>query len=133
MLVLTCIPDCDNDLQNGATTTTGCDMLCNGDNTQTCGGGYKLSVYRSSKTGPAPLQTYNNWGYQGCYTDTIAARTLPVGMAYAGSLTPQKCIDACASQNYNYAGLEYSVTAVMELPTTAPSQRPTVAIWFGSH
>ncbi|KAG8816836.1 hypothetical protein FRC18_000802 [Serendipita sp. 400] len=128
-------------------------MLCNGDNTQTCGGGYKLSVYRSSKTGPAPLQTYNNWGYQGCYTDTIAARTLPVGMAYAGSLTPQKCIDACASQNYNYAGLEYSVvcissnshyrlthtidrrnaTAVMELPMTAPSQRPTVAIWFGSH
>ncbi|KAG8818809.1 hypothetical protein FRC19_010302 [Serendipita sp. 401] len=113
---------CDNDLQNGATTTTGCDMLCNGDNTQTCGGGYKLSVYRSSKTGPAPLQTYNNWGYQGCYTaappsasawtsvgcytDAIGTRTLSVPMGIAG-MTPEKCQAACQAANYVFAGVEY--------------------------
>ncbi|KAG8809030.1 hypothetical protein FRC19_005484 [Serendipita sp. 401] len=86
-------------------------MMCAGDNTQTCGGGYRLNVYKTSKTqtGPSALASYNNWGYQGCYTDAPGARSLPVAMAYAGQLTPQKCIDACQGQGYTYAGLEYSV------------------------
>ncbi|KIM29565.1 hypothetical protein M408DRAFT_22898, partial [Serendipita vermifera MAFF 305830] len=104
---------CGNSLENGATVaTSGCDMMCNGDTTQSCGGGFRISVYKSSATAPpAPsaLASYNGWGYQGCLVDSTANRALGVGMGYTGSLTPQKCLDACHGQGYLYAGMEYSV------------------------
>ncbi|CCA72580.1 related to glyoxal oxidase precursor [Serendipita indica DSM 11827] len=101
---------CDNSIQNGgAAAADGCNMMCAGDATQTCGGGYRLSVYKSSKSLPAPLPSYNTWGYQGCYTDNTAARSLTVPMAVTGGMTPQKCLDACRGAGYTYAGMEYSV------------------------
>lgn len=44
----------------------------------------------------------------GFYSDGAAARTLLVGMGYTAPLTPEKCLDACHAQGYQYAGLEYS-------------------------
>ncbi|CAG7847892.1 WSC domain-containing protein ARB_07867 {ECO:0000305} Flags: Precursor [Serendipita indica DSM 11827] len=101
---------CDNTFQNGATTAAAsdCNMICSGDGTEVCGGGYRLSTYASSKGPPGPLLSYNDYGYQGCYTDSAAMRSLPVPMGYAGSLTPEKCIDACSSEGYVFAGLEYA-------------------------
>ncbi|CCA72850.1 hypothetical protein PIIN_06786 [Serendipita indica DSM 11827] len=99
---------CDNTLQNGATTTTDCNLLCSGDSSEVCGGGYKLSTYKSSNAVATPLSSYNGYVYKGCYTDSIESRSVPVGMGFTGSLTPQKCIDACAAQGYSYAGLEYA-------------------------
>lgn len=82
-----------------------------GDTTQVCGGGFRISVYKSSATpppAPSALATYNGWGYQGCLVDAAASRSLGVGMGYTGALTPQKCLDACHGQGYQYAGMEYS-------------------------
>ena len=52
-----------------------------------------------------------HWEYQGCFTDSVAARTLGhVGITDGGpsNMTPENCMNACFSQGYVYAGVEYS-------------------------
>ncbi len=98
-----------------------CNMKCSGDQTETCGGPNALLVFSSGAAPPAPagptvLQTYGVWQSLGCYTDTVAARTLLTGMAVqGGSVTPQRCIDACAVKPYKYAGVEYAEVSLMLL------------------
>lgn len=51
------------------------------------------------------------WAYQGCYTDSVPARSLAAGTAVAGgagAMTVQACTTACRAGNYIYAGVEYS-------------------------
>ena len=43
----------------------------------------------------------------GCYTDSSSSRTLPIAVAVTDS-TPEKCIAACESRGYGFAGVEYS-------------------------
>ena len=53
-------------------------------------------------------------------SDSAAMRSLPVPMGYAGSLTPEKCIDSCSSQGYELAGVEYAVVRKLLLSTHDP-------------
>jgi hypothetical protein len=84
-----------------------CSMTCKGDSSELCGGPDGLSVYHS---GPSVLQSYNSWTYSGCYEDSIAARTLPreITTISADSMTVEKCLDACYTAGFRYAGLEWS-------------------------
>ncbi|KAF2805845.1 WSC-domain-containing protein, partial [Mytilinidion resinicola] len=89
-----------------------CNMACSGDTSQACGGMNRLSLYKSTSTsGPKVAPGSSGYGYLGCYTDSVGARTLTVGMPTEGggdSLTVEVCLAACAAAKFPYAGVEYS-------------------------
>lgn len=97
---------CGNTIQNGHTAqTSGCDMTCNGDSSQMCGGANRINLYQFGISDP---QTQTGWVAQGCYTDSVATRSLSVGMGVQGQMTNQKCKDACRNAGYTLAGTEYA-------------------------
>jgi hypothetical protein len=123
--------DCGNSFSNGGGPapdgTTGCDMSCNGNLSETCGGPNRLDVYdfnnaianlptgtstsssataTASGTGSAP----SGWTSLGCYTDSVGARTLTTEIYSIGgnSMTVELCLAACLASNFNLAGVEYA-------------------------
>ncbi len=97
---------------------TNCNFDCSGDLNQICGGnGDGAATYISlfvdsngKETGPPTAPGVNPGvdGYNsiGCYTEATAGRALPNG-ANIAKKTVKSCVDACATGNYVYAGLEY--------------------------
>lgn len=82
-----------------------------GNNNEICGGGNGLTVYQSSvTTGPSDLPSYKNWTPAGCFVDSVSNRVLPIATDATDSavMTIEKCLDACSSLGYAYAGLEWS-------------------------
>jgi len=77
--------------------STGCNMACTGEASETCGGPNRLNVYAA---GPG-------WVQLGCYTDQVYSRTLANIGAYSGSLTIEKCLASCEAAGYSLAGVEY--------------------------
>ncbi|GAA5847516.1 hypothetical protein JCM3766R1_005338 [Sporobolomyces carnicolor] len=55
---------------------------------------------------PKVLTSYKEWTYQDCYADLINGRALPNGLSTANK-TVEACLNACASKNYTYCGVEY--------------------------
>ncbi|KAI8942832.1 hypothetical protein NX059_000872 [Plenodomus lindquistii] len=62
----------------------------------------------SSPSSIEALEPKLGWQYEGCYTDSVAARTLAFGIGVAGAMTNAKCRDACQTAGYVLAGTEYS-------------------------
>ncbi|KAH3904930.1 hypothetical protein HBI56_170560 [Parastagonospora nodorum] len=48
------------------------------------------------------------WYYEGCYTDSVAKRSLSVGANVNGGMTNKGCQTACQSAGYTLAGTEYA-------------------------
>lgn len=92
---------CDTAVQNSQGQapdgSTGCNMDCNGNEGETCGGPNRLDVYAA---GPA-------WVSLGCYTDQPYERTLTTVGSYDGLLTIEKCLASCQASGFVYAGMEY--------------------------
>lgn len=115
--------DCGNTLMNGSTQLpmTSCNMACSGSPGEICGGSNALLVFYSgvapaAPTGATVLQTYGAWNSLGCYTDSVAARTLAnMVIVQGGPVTPQRCMDACraAATPFLYAGMEYAGVSLM--------------------
>ncbi|GAO48326.1 hypothetical protein G7K_2500-t1 [Saitoella complicata NRRL Y-17804] len=62
----------------------------------------------TSSSSPIPSVLPDNaWDYLGCATDSVAARTLPVGWS-PGGMTLELCMNYCAAQNYTISGVEYA-------------------------
>src|SRR5258708_4175776 len=94
-------------------------MACSGNSAEICGGPNALSLYSSGKTpsaAPTVLQSFGLWTSLGCFTDSAAARTLltPIGVT-GGSVTPQRCMDACSSATspFRFAGVEFAAVCFM--------------------
>jgi len=113
------IADCGDFLLSTSTALpmSSCNMPCSGNAAESCGGGNALLVFYSGvDPGPPPasptvLPAYGQWQSLGCYTDSVAARTLLTEMVVAGgAVTPQRCMDACqsASSPFRFAGVEYA-------------------------
>ena len=102
---------CGNEFSNGGAPApdglAGCNMVCNGNSSEYCGGSNRLDVY-----GLGLISTIApKWSSLGCYTDATNARTLAIGMAVPGgaaNMTQENCQDACHSSQYNLAGVEYA-------------------------
>ncbi|KAK9505587.1 hypothetical protein O3M35_009603 [Rhynocoris fuscipes] len=79
-----------------------CNMKCDGNSAEICGGGQRLSVYSTASEG--------NARYIGCYKErSVEARLLPEDYrVFRDILTPARCIAYCKEKRYDYAGLEYS-------------------------
>ncbi|KAK3387959.1 hypothetical protein B0H63DRAFT_431940 [Podospora didyma] len=60
--------------------------------------------------GPAATPQ-SSWANLGCYTDSTTNRGLPIQLKSipSGTMTIDKCVAACASKGYTFAGVEYSI------------------------
>jgi glucan 1,3-beta-glucosidase len=98
-------------------------MACAGNAAETCGGPDRLDLY-SFTSGTAPATSTKastsaspsasasaGWNFRGCYTDSVAARTLgnfeqvSVG---AAAMTVQACQSACQALGFTISGVEYA-------------------------
>ncbi|PSN72640.1 WSC-domain-containing protein [Corynespora cassiicola Philippines] len=99
---------CGNTLDNdNGPAEDGCDMPCNGNSSQLCGGANRMNLYEFGLDDPQPA-ILTGWQPQGCYTDSVAGRALLVGGIVDGAMTNAKCYAACERQGYTIAGTEYA-------------------------
>lgn len=127
--------DCDNQIQNGGVpASSGCDMQCNGNQTEVCGGASRLNVYdyqmqfnptatssvflssTSSVPGPSSTSTSappagtgfpTGWSSQGCWMDSTQGRSLSFQQPDSQTNTPQSCASLCDGAGYVVSGTEY--------------------------
>ncbi|KAI9649851.1 hypothetical protein NHQ30_002433 [Ciborinia camelliae] len=118
--------DCGNNFSNGGAPASdgeiGCNMPCNGNASETCGGSGRLSVYDLNNaiislptltTSSISVPTYTGaptgWVPLGCYNDSVNARTLTTQIySIAGtSMSVDACLSACISGGYRLSGVEY--------------------------
>lgn len=87
-----------------------CNTPCNGDATQPCGGGDRLTLYHSLVlSGPQVIDPVGNWDYLGCWAEGTTGRTLTHGVGIAaGDMTIELCTSACENAGYTLAGVEYA-------------------------
>ncbi|KAF8196991.1 glyoxal oxidase N-terminus-domain-containing protein [Pholiota molesta] len=116
----------------GAPTAAGdCNMVCQGNSSEFCGGPNRLNVYNYTGTnlpvisgggggggggGGTPvtgvfpvlsgLQT--GWAYNSCWVDNAFGRTLDAQQPGSTTNTPQTCIAQCIAGNFTIAGMEFS-------------------------
>lgn len=101
---------------------SGCNMNCNGNATQTCGGPNRLSVYSlngavgtpspgvsSTAVATSSAAPITGWTSLGCYVDSVGARTLSTAIYTipGENMTPVLCTAACKSGGYILSGVEY--------------------------
>lgn len=103
----------------------GCNMPCNGNASEYCGGPNRLDMYKAGGTGgtsPPPAQTTakppaatsgtatalpSGWTYKGCYVDNANGRILSNQQPDSSTLTVEKCVASCVAAGYVVAGMEY--------------------------
>jgi hypothetical protein len=83
-----------------------------GSPSEACGGPNRLTVFSSGQThtGPTTNPGPEGWTSLGCYTDSVAARTLSVRMdtaAGSAGMTVAQRASACHASGYGLAGVEY--------------------------
>ncbi|KAJ4297155.1 hypothetical protein N0V88_004073 [Collariella sp. IMI 366227] len=116
---------CGNKISNGATpATSGCDMTCNGNSGEFCGGGNRLNVYNfeggynptaTSSAGPGPTgepagpsqpEVVDNYDWYGCRTEATAGRALAAATFASDDMTLEACRAYCSA--YTFFGVEYA-------------------------
>ncbi|KAK7969552.1 WSC domain-containing protein [Apiospora saccharicola] len=119
---------CGNSFQNGgAPATSGCSMLCSGNQTEICGGPDRLNVYSSSgnampsgtatktttaaaaptaPTGPVQPPSVGNYVWYGCQLE-VGGRTLQLANYADNGMTIESCYNFCSGKGATYFGTEY--------------------------
>ncbi|OLN93917.1 WSC domain-containing protein-like protein 4 [Colletotrichum chlorophyti] len=101
---------CSQTVNSAALPEESCSWNCKANETQTCGGPGAYSVYQDPTFPSSTGVTIKDFESIGCWTDlpgtgrTIAERQNEIPF---DSLTPDKCLQACADDGYAFAGLEY--------------------------
>lgn len=107
-----------------------CNMPCNGNPAQICGGPDRLNVYTyaagtgtssagpsstttpPTNTQPAGSGTATNlpagWTYKGCWVDMTQGRIMNGPVAEGDTMTIESCIATCIAAGYGIAGLQYA-------------------------
>lgn len=121
---------CGNAFSNGGGPApdgfSGCNMLCNGNSSEYCGGPNRLDMYSfngagtgtTSATATSTTQTTvtgtgsasglpTGWTYKGCYVDGANGRILSTQNPDSSTLTIESCVQTCAGLGYSVAGMEY--------------------------
>ncbi|KAF8736996.1 hypothetical protein AX14_013631 [Amanita brunnescens Koide BX004] len=104
---------CGNSISNGGfnTTLTDCNMACNGNAKEHCGGPNRLSFFWSGvQPPPPPVITPNigKWSSLGCYSDNVNGRALSNQINLPDPVTNAACTTACGNAGYSLAGTEYA-------------------------
>ncbi|PNY24742.1 fungistatic metabolite [Tolypocladium capitatum] len=115
---------CGSTISNGGKPAArGCDMPCNGNGSEFCGGGGHLNVYTlgggvnisttvsgaSSYSARAPQEAGlpQGWASYGCWVDGVNGRILNYQAPDDPNRTLQSCAKACSDLGYTVAGAEY--------------------------
>ncbi|EJF62156.1 WSC-domain-containing protein [Dichomitus squalens LYAD-421 SS1] len=87
-----------------AAPTTDCNMACTGDETLSCGGSFRIQIYKSPALAPG------SWTGLGCFVDTPTTPAFGppvVHTTFASNLDfVDQCIDYCQHVGYPFAGVE---------------------------
>ncbi|GAW04985.1 copper radical oxidase [Lentinula edodes] len=109
------------------TASSNCDMPCNGDATQTCGGPNLIDVYWNGdfeQEGNPVTLSRSFWSFAGCFVDSVTQRTFPAQVQAVGGVYPPSCADACAFYGYTMMGTEYGDECWCGNSTGTASQAP---------
>jgi hypothetical protein len=126
---------CDTSFHNGGGPAPDgdalCDMACNGNAAETCGGPDRLNVYSYTASGTGsttsvsgtgtstskPTSTTSigtgatslptGWTYKGCWVDEQYGRILAISEPEVATLTVESCVATCSGLGYSVAGMEY--------------------------
>jgi len=85
-----------------------CDMSCQANSTQLCGGSSAIQIYSNSGiTAPSIPQSSKDGSYHyvGCYIDN--SNHIIKGTGNNANNTIEGCVASCASKQHTYAGIEY--------------------------
>jgi len=120
---------CDSQLRNGGGPASDgnaqCNMPCNGNVAQTCGGPNRLNMYTSGATPTGTVSTTptatasalsthtanalpTGWSYAGCYIDNAAGRIMAKQQPDSATLTVASCVATCSGLGYSVSGMEYT-------------------------
>ncbi|KAF2668724.1 copper radical oxidase [Microthyrium microscopicum] len=117
---------CDSTPRNGGGPapdgSVGCNMACQGNATEMCGGSFRLNAYQylaapgasatSSSAPPTPtgLGIPAGWSYKGCWQDNYnnLGRSMGNEQTDDQSMTIASCVAECQALGYSIAGMEYS-------------------------
>ncbi|KAI9439357.1 WSC domain-containing protein [Lactarius indigo] len=86
-----------------------CNMPCQGDSTELCGGAGRINVYSFTGTypiGASVVAGAGGWTSRGCYSDSTSSRSLERRVD-PGDVTVESCVSTCQSQSFTIAGLEF--------------------------
>jgi hypothetical protein len=87
-----------------------CNLPCNGNNTQTCGGNGIFSVYQDPTFLPVEDVTLEDYDPLGCWSDDSSmgrALVYRQDKVDGASLTTEKCLQACRDGGFPFAGTEF--------------------------
>lgn len=126
---------CGNAIINGGVKTldSDCSINCPGNPAQKCGAGDRMNIVSDGPpqtfAPPAP-QTEGldgDWTYHGCVEDNInQKRTLFWQLFFPGVMTPNMCLNKCASFGYAAAGMEYGEECYCGDPPNIATRGATV-------
>ncbi|GAA5866807.1 hypothetical protein JCM8547_003569 [Rhodosporidiobolus lusitaniae] len=136
-----------------------CNWKCANDASTTCGGEKGLDVYElrgstsstptdgassdvpsgSTETAAAPSATAStpsgkvksaDWSYEGCYTDSVSARTLVSGLG-SQDWTATNCLELASTAGYKYAGIIFGgeCWGANEIASTGELQAASECKW----
>ncbi|KXN82709.1 Putative fungistatic metabolite [Leucoagaricus sp. SymC.cos] len=118
---------CDSSIQvpGEQAADTDCNVACSGNATELCGGPNRLDVFWNGNPSPEIIQSIDNgaWVYQGCYTDSVSARTLINPVNVPLGVTATTCASACQSLGYAFAGVETGRECWCDNTINPPTQR----------
>jgi len=85
--------------------STGCNLPCQGNTSELCGGHNFLNLY-SQHYNPPPItvQSYGTWESIGCYSYNPSTSGFP-GFGFNGEMTVEHCVSACQGRNYPLAAV----------------------------
>ncbi|KZV81941.1 WSC-domain-containing protein, partial [Exidia glandulosa HHB12029] len=85
-----------------------CSTLCPGDNTQTCGAGWRISLYAKDVNTMPVYSLPTGWStLMECAYDSAARLFTDTQVNYLTTNTPSVCASHCADGGYAYSGVEY--------------------------
>ncbi|KAJ4466229.1 hypothetical protein J3R30DRAFT_3311125 [Lentinula aciculospora] len=99
-----------HEIDSQETAASDCNMACNGDSSETCGGPNRIDVYWDGDLSipSSPSNLYKSyWSYSGCFVDDTSQRTLNVQVEPPSGTSPPTCADTCAFYGYTIMGTEF--------------------------
>ncbi|KAF2021810.1 copper radical oxidase [Aaosphaeria arxii CBS 175.79] len=124
---------CGNSFSNGGGPApdgnSGCNMPCNGNAQEMCGGPNRLNAYQygedgsttispsgtpttvssvATSTTTARAEIPTGWSYKGCWIDGANGRIMSNGQPDNNKLTIESCIATCSKLGYGVAGMQYA-------------------------
>jgi len=112
---------CGNSFVNGGApaAATDCNMLCQGNSEEFCGGPNRLTAYNYTGLGSSgggggggqgivTTGLPGSWAYNACWVDNVHGRIINGNDFGNAHITVESCIATCIANNFTVAGLEYS-------------------------